>query len=162
MKLLLKHAPFVGLIALLSFGVMPAHSSAPAANFSNAASSLLQSNDQAALAMYYGLLSLQNDSRRQVYYAYVYMNEAARLSLTAYQNAYAGSLAEYTVSGSSAVSYGYLDWYYKSSAANSLLSSFRRGRRSDSTQAISNGYLALLYSGYAAYYNGLASRGGTY
>ena len=61
-----------------------------ATNFSSAAVSVLQSNNHAALAMYYGLLSLQNDSRIQVYYAWLNMVSARNVALAAYQSALAG------------------------------------------------------------------------
>ena len=131
-----------------------------ATNFSSAANSVLQSNNSGALAMYYGLLSLQNDSRTQVYYAWINMVSARNAALTAYQRASAGYTAEATPNGLQAKDNTYYDWTYKSRAATSLYRTYLYGRRYDSSQSIRNGYLALLYSGRAAYYTGLASNGG--
>lgn len=131
-----------------------------ATNFSSAAGSVLQSNNHAALAMYYGLLSLQNDSRIQVYYAWLNMVSARNAALAAYQSASAGYTLEATGNGLLAKNNTYQDWLYKSRAASALYRTYLYGRPTDSLQSISNGYSALLYSGSAAYYTGLASDGG--
>ena len=132
----------------------------PATNFRDAADAVLQSNNSGALAMYYGLLSLQNDSRIQVYYAWINMVSARNAALTAYQKASAGYTAEETPNGLQAQNNTYNDWFYKNRAATSLHRTYLYGRRRDSSQSISNGYLSLLYTGLAAYYTGLASEGG--
>jgi hypothetical protein len=131
-----------------------------ATNFSSAANSVLQSNNSGALAMYYGLLSLQNDSRIQVYYAWINMVGARNTALTAYQKASAGNAAEATANGLQAKNNTYSDWLYKNRAAASLYRTYLYGQRADSLQSISNGYLALLFTGRAAYFTGLASQGG--
>jgi hypothetical protein len=131
-----------------------------ATNFSSAANSVLQSNNSGALAMYYGLLSLQNDSRIQVYYAWINMVAARNTALTAYQRASTGYAAEATANGLQAKNNTYNDWLYKNRAAASLYRTYLYGRRADSLQSISNGYLALLFTGRAAYFTGLAAEGG--
>lgn len=131
-----------------------------ATNFSSAADAVLQSNNSGARAMYYGLLSLQNDSRIQVYYAWINMVSARNAALTAYQKASAGYTAEETPNGLQAQNNTYNDWLYKNRAAASLYRTYLYGRRADSLQSISNGYLALLFTGRAAYSTGLASEGG--
>ena len=131
-----------------------------ATNFSSAAESVLQSNSHAARAMYYGLLSLQNDSRIQVYYTWLYMCSARNAALAAYLRASAGYTSEATYNGLLAKNDTYQDWLYKSRAASALYLTYLYGRPADSLQSISYGYSALLYSGRAAYYTGLASDGG--
>ena len=131
-----------------------------ATNFSSAADAVLQSNNSGARAMYYGLLSLQNDSRIQVYYAWINMVSARNAALTAYQKASAGYTAEETPNGLQAQNNTYNDWFYKNRAATSLYRTYLYGRRADSLQSISNGYLALLFTGRAAYFAGLAAEGG--
>jgi hypothetical protein len=110
--------------------------------------------------MYFGLLSLENDSRVQVYYAWINMVAARNAALTAYQRASAGYTAEATANGLQARNNTYNDWLYKNRAAAALYRTYLRGRRADTLQSISNGYLALLFTGRAAYSTGLASEGG--
>lgn len=131
-----------------------------ATNFRDASASVLQSNNSGAKAVYFGLLSLQNDSRVQVYYAWINMVSARNAALTAYQKSSAGSAAEVTTNGLQARNNTYKDWLYKHRAAASLYRTYLYGRRADSLAAISNGYLALVFSGRSAYFAGLASEGG--
>lgn len=150
-----KHLMF-GLIATCLLTSSHLH----ATNFSSAANAVLQSNNSGARAMYYGLLSLQNDSRIQVYYAWINMVAARNSALRAYRSAVAGYAAEATSNGLQARNNTYNDWLYKNRAAAFLYRTYLYGRRADSLQSISNGYLALLFTGRAAYFTGLAAEGG--
>jgi hypothetical protein len=144
----------------LFVGFLLTSSQLQATNFSSAANSVLQSNNSGARAMYFGLLSLENDSQAQVYYAWINMVAARNAALTAYQRASAGYTAEATADGLSARSNTYNDWLYKNRAAAALYRTYLYGRSADTLQSISNGYLALLFTGRAAYFTGLASEGG--
>ncbi len=146
------------LCGLLVAFLLPA--SLHATNFRDAANSVLQSNNSGARSMYFGLLSLLNDSRIQVYYAWINMVASRNAALTAYQRASAGYAAEATANGLQARNNTYNDWLYKHRAAAALYRTYRFGRRADSMQSISNGYRALLFTGRAAYFTGLASEGG--
>jgi hypothetical protein len=131
------------------------------ATFTAAAADLCNSNAQGSLAMYYGLLSLLYDSNFLTYYSYIYMDAAKGLALAGYQKASAANTASPSSNGSSAALYSYYDWYYKSEASLWLYYGYLYPNFYYSSQAITNGYLALYYSSFAGYYTGLAAVGGT-
>ena len=131
------------------------------ASFTDASADLLMSNTQAAFSMYYGLLSLRGKSRVHTYYAYTYMKAAKDYSWTAYGKALAAYSAEYSTDGYYAQSYSYYDWYYKSQSSNNLYQAYIRPSAYATSQAVTNGYLALHNSAWASYCMGLASSGGS-
>lgn len=132
-----------------------------ATTFSRGAERLRDSNVDAALAMNYGLLSLLYDSSFITYYSYLYMNSAAGSALNAYQNVSSAQSATPSSNGSLALSNTYNDWYYKYLSSFYLYYTYVYPSFYLSSEAITNGYLALFYTSYSTFYTGLASNGGT-
>ncbi len=90
--------------------------------------------------MYYGLVSLQYNSRIHTYYAYIYMNAAKRLALSGHEKAKAANASNPSPYGPDAEEFSYRDWYYKSQASRFLYYTYLYPRSSFTARAISNGY----------------------
>jgi len=147
------------LFALLSITlILP---SVEATTFTRGAERLRDSSVNGALAMNYGLLSLLYDSSFITYYSYVYMNSASSSALDAYRSVSSAQRTTPSSNGSLALSNTYSDYYYKYLASLYLYYTYLYPSFYLSSEAITNGYLALFYTSYSTYYTGLASNGGT-
>ncbi len=147
------------LLTLLSITLI--HSSVEATTFKLGAERLRDSSVDGALAMNYGLLSLLYDSSFITYYSYVYMNSASNSALDAYSSISSAQTVTPSSNGSLALSNTYYDWYYKYLASFYLYYTYLYPSFYLSSEAITNGYLALIYTSYSTFYTGLASNGGT-
>ncbi len=135
--------------------------SAAQATFTQASADLRNSNSQASLAVYYGLLTLFYGQSYLAYYSYTYMDSADDFALSGYQNAQSAYASNYSYNGYLSAIYSYYDWYYKSQASLSIYYAYLYYDTNYGSQAIFNAYLALYYTGFSSYYTGLAASGGT-
>ncbi|MCG6534200.1 MAG: hypothetical protein L7F78_05800 [Syntrophales bacterium LBB04] len=147
---------------LLVFGLILACSGANvsyAQYFTSASLSLYNSNIFSAYGIYNAMIgiyyeALGYDGSIYGYYAYSNLSTARSYSYSASTQAYYGYIYNPTSFNYYAYVYSYYDYYYKNVAGQYY-------SYGDIPSAILYVYYGDLYNGYAAYYTGVANKGGT-